>query len=119
MTTSPLFVRFDLDAITPIDDAPAPDCIVAGTPTNRTWLFEETADAKTFSGVWESTPGAWRVSYDEWEFCSILSGHAILHLDGQPPNELRPGDSFVIRPGFSGVWEVRETIRKLFVINMP
>jgi uncharacterized protein len=31
----------------------------------------------------------------------------------------RAGDSFVIRPGFRGVWEVIETTRKDYVIVLP
>jgi len=32
---------------------------------------------------------------------------------------LRAGDSFVLRPGFKGSWEVLETTRKQYVILMP
>jgi uncharacterized cupin superfamily protein len=32
---------------------------------------------------------------------------------------LREGDSFVIRPGFNGLWEVVETTRKVFVVRLP
>ena len=30
--------------------------------------------------------------------------------------QLRAGDSFIIRPGFKGTWEVRETTLKDYVI---
>jgi uncharacterized protein len=29
------------------------------------------------------------------------------------------GDSFVLRPGFTGTWEVLETTTKLYVIQIP
>lgn len=117
--TTPTLVPFDLAAIAPEDDAPPAEKILAGQPTNRTWIVDESVDGKTITGVWESTPGSWRASYDEWEFCSILSGAVVLHPDGEPSRRLGPGDSFVIRPGFDGVWEVIETVRKLFVIRLP
>lgn len=120
MTEGPLFLPFDLSSIEPVDSAPDPDRVVKGAPRHRTWNVEETPDHRIFSGVWESTPGTWRVSYDEWEFCSILAGVSILHEDGaDAPHVLREGDTFVIRPGFQGLWEVVETTRKHYVVRLP
>ena len=70
-----------------------------------------------YAGIWESTPGKWRISYDEWEFCHILSGVSIITEDGGEARSVRAGDSFVIRPGFRGTWEVVETTRKEYVIR--
>jgi uncharacterized cupin superfamily protein len=118
--TAGRFVPFDLTGIEPEDGAPPSDRLVKGDPRTRTWTLEEDEDAGVFSGVWEATPGAWRVAYDEWEFCSIVSGISILHEDGAPaPHVLRAGEAFVIRPGFTGIWEVVETTRKLFVLRLP
>ncbi|WP_181706358.1 cupin domain-containing protein [Chthonobacter rhizosphaerae] len=120
MGSPTLFVPFDLSSIEPEDGSPDPDRIVKGEPRTRTWVVEEHDDGATVTGIWESTPGSWRVSYDEWEFCSILSGVTILHEDGAvTPHVLREGDTFVIRPGFSGIWEVVETTRKMFVVRLP
>ena len=38
--------------------------------------------------------------------------------DGGEPATVRAGDSFVIRPGFRGTWEVIETTRKDYVIRV-
>ncbi|BBE73947.1 cupin domain-containing protein [Oharaeibacter diazotrophicus] len=114
------FIPFDLTAVKPEDGAPAEDRVVKGAPRTRVWLVEETDDGKLFAGVWEATPGTWRVAYDEWEFCTILDGISILHEDGaETPRVLRAGDSFVIRPGFTGLWEVVETTRKNYVVRLP
>lgn len=120
MTDGGRFVPFDLTAVEPEDGAPAEDRVVKGAPRTRTWSIEEADDGRLFAGVWEATPGMWRVAYDEWEFCTILEGVSILHEDGAPaPHVLRAGDSFVIRPGFTGLWEVVETTRKNYVIRLP
>lgn len=120
MTSAARFLPFDLSDIEPEDGAPAPDRVVKGDPRTRTWTLEEAEDGRTLAGVWEATAGTWRIAYDEWEFCSIVSGVSILHEDGAPaPHVLREGDSFVIRPGFTGLWEVVETTRKLFVVRLP
>lgn len=97
--------------------APPTDRIVEGAPLWRSWVFSETADKTTIAGVWESTEGAWRVAYDEWEFCVILSGFSEVVRDGHAPLTLGPGAQLVIEPGFTGLWRVREKTLKSFVIR--
>jgi hypothetical protein len=95
--------------------APAPDRLVAGNPQFTTWNVEE-RDGRLYSGIWRSTPGKWRIEYDEWEFCHILSGVSVISEDGGGATRVAAGDSFVLRPGFRGTWEVLETTTKEYVI---
>lgn len=97
--------------------APAPERIVSGTPTFRTWNVEEQPGG-LYAGIWEATPGKWRIVYDEWEFCHVLSGVSIVTEDGGEARTVQAGDSFVLRPGFKGTWEVVETTRKEYVIRL-
>ena len=90
--------------------------LIAGDPEHRTWLTDEAPGL--WCGVWQSTPGIWRVIYDEWEYFRLTDGHSILTPDGGDPITLRPGDAHVIRPGFTGIWEVVETTTKDFVIRL-
>lgn len=99
------------------ESAPAPDRLIAGNPRFRTWEIDAQPGG-LFAGVWESTAGKWRVVYDEWEYCRILSGVSEVTEDGGAPRRLATGDSLIIRPGFKGVWEVIETTRKEFVIRL-
>ena len=110
------FAALSIAGIDVEEGAPAPDRLISGTPTFRTWNVEE-AEGGIYAGIWESTPGKWRISYDEWEFCHILSGVSIITEDGGEARSVRAGDSFVIRPGFRGTWEVVETTRKEYVIR--
>ena len=113
-------VRFDLDHLgAPEEGAPLPERILAGAPRNKTWILDQTPDGKQFSGVWECSPGKWYAIYDEWEFCSFLSGHLIVTEDGGAPETFRAGDSVVFHPGWRGTWEVIETTRKIFVARYP
>jgi hypothetical protein len=109
----------DLDRRPFESGAPDPARILHGAPQWRTWMLDEGETASRFAGVWESTPGAWRVVYDEWEFCTILEGVSVVTPDGGAPVRLTAGDTFVIHPGFKGVWDVVETTRKSFVIKLP
>ena len=111
------FARLTPDAAPAEHDKPAPDRLVSGDPQFTTWNLEDRDGL--LCGIWQSTPGAWRVAYDEWEYCHILSGHSVLADDTTGERHvLRAGDSIVIRPGFSGVWEVIETTRKDYVIKV-
>src|SRR5262249_9082042 len=101
------------------EGAPDPSGLVEGDPRFRTWNAYESADGKTYGGIWEATPGAWRVSYDEWESCTLLSGHSVVTPEGGRPIELRAGDTLILEPGFTGVWRVVETTRKSYVIRLP
>lgn len=111
-----LFLDISIDGIEPEEGAPAPDRLVLGDPRFRSWNLEE-ADGGLYAGIWESTPGKWRIEYDEWEFCHILAGLSVITEEGDQPRTVRAGDSFVIRPGFRGTWEVVETTRKEYVIR--
>ncbi|MBO6539269.1 MAG: cupin domain-containing protein [Rhizobiaceae bacterium] len=100
----------------PEQGAPAPNRIISGSPASLTWNVEE-APGGLYAGIWEATPGKWRIEYDEWEFCHILSGVSIIEEDGGAARTVRAGDSFVLRPGFKGNWEVVETTRKEYVVR--
>jgi uncharacterized protein len=110
------FLSVSTDGVAPEEGRPDPGRLVKGDPCFRTWNLEERDGL--WSGIWESTPGAWRVVYDEWEFCHIVSGVSVITEDGGEERWLRAGDAFVLRPGFSGVWEVVETTRKEYVIRI-
>jgi hypothetical protein len=68
-------------------------------------------------GVWECTPGGWTiVDRPNTETMMLLGGVArITPADGEPV-ELEEGDVFVLPKGWSGRWDVLETVRKFYVI---
>ncbi|WP_458792255.1 cupin domain-containing protein [Yoonia sp. MH D7] len=95
---------------------PAPEKIVSGDPVFTTWNVEDVDGL--YAGIWQSTAGRWRISYDEWEYCHILEGVSVLHGSDGSRLEVKAGDSFVLRPGFVGEWEVIETTVKEYVIRV-
>lgn len=109
------FLRLET-AIPPETDGPAPDRLIEGAPVFTTWNVEERDGL--YCGTWRSTAGKWRIHYDEWEYCRILEGHSILTGDDGTVHEVRAGDSFILRPGFTGTWEVVETTTKEYVIRL-
>lgn len=105
------------DATAPETSRPDPAKVLAGDPVHTTWNLDE--GRGLHCGIWQSTPGKWRISYDEWEYCRILSGRSVIEGDDGSRMEAGPGQSFVIRAGFTGTWEVLETTRKDYVILLP
>ena len=103
-------------SVAPEVERPAAEKLISGDPVFTTWNLEEKDGL--YAGIWQSTVGKWHVSYDEWEYLRLLKGVSILtDAEGQE-TRLTAGDSFIIRPGFSGTWEVVETTRKDYVIRL-
>jgi uncharacterized cupin superfamily protein len=111
------FVSFDISGIEPEHDQPHPDRLVSGNPKFRSWNIED-RDGNLYAGVWEATPGKWRIAYEEWEYVHVLAGVSVITEDGGAAHTIKAGDSFLIRPGFKGTWEVIETITKQYVIKL-
>lgn len=110
-----LISRVTRDGTTPDVARPDPAKVLSGDPVHTTWNPEDRDGL--FAGLWQSTPGKWRVAYSEWEYFRILSGFSILTGPDGTVTELRAGDSLIIRPGFTGTWEVVETTLKDYVIR--
>lgn len=107
--------RISQDATPPELSRPDPSKVISGDPVHSTWNIEESDGL--YCGLWQSTPGKWRVSYTEWEYVYIQSGRSILTDQMGTATQLGAGDRFIIRPGFEGTWEVLETTLKDYVIR--
>ena len=100
--------------ITPEISRPDPEKVISGDPVHTTWSVEDRSPI--FAGLWHSTSGKWRVSYDEWEYFRLLEGVSVVTDANGQSTTLRAGDAFVIRPGFAGTWEVLDATLKDYVI---
>jgi hypothetical protein len=94
----------------------ARDRLIDGEPIAETKIEYQLGD-KIFVGEWSCGVGAWRVQYDEWEFCEMLDGACELVAEDGVAKRFSRGDRFVIEPGFRGVWRVIEPMKKRFVIR--
>jgi hypothetical protein len=109
-----LLQKIDPAGITPEVSRPDPAKVIAGDPVHTTWNMEDRGGL--YCGQWHSTVGSWRVSYSEWEYCTLRSGISVLIDDQGNETTYRAGDSFIIRPGFTGIWKVVEPTLKDYVI---
>ncbi|GLS20230.1 cupin [Labrys miyagiensis] len=101
---------------TPKASTPAPERLISGNPSFKTWAQDASKGEKVLTGVWEATPGVTHsIKGTTFEFCHILSGLVEIEEKGGETKTYRAGDSFVMKPGFVGVWRTIETVRKIYV----
>jgi hypothetical protein len=96
--------------------APPADRLLGGNPEHKARNYFSDSGGRFFAGIWESTPGRWRVRYTENEFCHLTRGRIRIADSAGQQWSFKAGDSFVIPAGFAGTWEVLEPTAKLYVI---
>ncbi len=111
--TTPRLIDFREQA-TPVEAPFDPARLVAGAPRATVDNRYSDPSQQFHCGIWASTPGTWRVSYSEHEFCHLLEGRVRLTGDDGHSVEFRAGDAFVVPAGFSGTWETIEAARKYY-----
>lgn len=87
--------------------------IVASQSTAQHQINEEVGAS---IGVWESTPGVFRRHLKNREFSHIVSGWCFFTPDGGESVELRAGDAVLFPENCEGTWDIRETLRKTFLL---
>ena len=99
--------------LSPAGQRPGAD---SGDPQLKTLPIESGTDAQI--GIWECEPGGWPVvNRPNTETCYILSGKARL-TDEESGRviEITAGDFVTLPPGWTGRWDVIETVRKAYAI---
>jgi len=100
----------------PRENEPMPERLISGAPKFKTWAQDEAKDGTVLTGVWEATPGVTKsIKGETFEFCHILAGVVEITPDSGEPVIYRAGDSFVMKPGYTGTWKTIETVRKIYV----
>jgi len=95
----------------PVNDAlstPAPQASLA--------QHQDVAPVQAQIGIWECTPGQMRRSVTGREFSHILTGQATFTPDGGAPVALGPGDAVLFPANCQGTWDIKQTVRKTYVI---
>jgi uncharacterized protein len=72
-------------------------------------------------GVWECPPCVFRDHQTSTSTAQILCGHGyLIHEATGERIELKPGVQFAASPdGSAVIWDIRETIRKFYVLHEP
>jgi uncharacterized cupin superfamily protein len=86
----------------------------AGSPMTATRVLHDAGPLQV--GIWECTPGGWAIERRaNTEIVHILAGRGRITDADDTVHELAPGVAMVLPAGWSGRWDVTETIRKLYV----
>lgn len=115
MTTK--IIPFPTDPIEGAEWTPtAPEKIISGHPQSAYKILYTGKTEEFAAGIYECTPGKWKIRYTEDEFCTLVEGIVRLTNDKGEMQEFRAPASFLIPAGFSGTWEAIGKIRKFFVL---
>jgi hypothetical protein len=68
-------------------------------------------------GLWQCTPGKWRLSIPRDEFCHFISGRATYVRDDGEIIEVRPGTCVHFPAGWTGICTVHETMRNVYMLR--
>ena len=67
-------------------------------------------------GLWECSPGRFRRQVKSSETMHVLSGEAVFTPDNSEPIVLRQGEVHFFPADTTGVWEIRSTLRKMYIL---
>jgi uncharacterized protein len=101
--------------------APVPVPVPVGDPVPavRSKAVAAEANPRTRSGVWECSPGRFRRQVTQAEFCHFTAGECTFTPENGAPIEIRAGDALFFPPNSLGVWDIRTTARKVFIVFDP
>ena len=95
------------------DWGPLEEAIGAPVATHGVELW---ASGAASAGIWQCTPGPSHWVLDTNEVIYLVSGRMTVTPDGGEPREIGVGDVAVFPLGWSGTWEIHETVRKVYSI---
>jgi hypothetical protein len=74
-------------------------------------------DGKVELGIWEVTPGSFQGGTDgSYELMHFVAGRGTITAADGAVTEIKPGVVMLCPDGWSGRWNVRETVRKTYAV---
>ncbi len=93
--------------------------VLEGKPTHAGRFDLGGFGMRTMAGVWECTPGKFQYTYPGDEICTLLAGKLRVTDENGKVHNYKAGDIFYTRKSEVAVWEILETVRKVFFIHDP
>jgi len=88
---------------------------VAGEPYESWHVISD--DGQVELGIWEVTPGSFRGETDGiYEQMHFVAGSGTITDGDGVVTDIHPGVVMLCPDGWSGTWDVRETIRKTYAV---
>ena len=92
----------------PLEEATGPEMTTSGI---QVW-----ADGGASGGIWQCTPGPSHWSLQTNEVIHLVAGRMTVTPDDGESTEIGAGDMAVFPRGWSGSWDIHETVRKVYAI---
>ena len=99
-----------------VDWGPIPTMITGQSHTSGR-LLHKGPDGRSECGLWVCTPGTWRCTVTRDEFCHFLAGRCTYTADDGEVVEITPGTAAFFAEGWTGVCQVHETVKKVYMIR--
>ena len=80
-------------------------------------LWKGAEDGLPEAGIWECTPGSWRLELPRDELCHFVFGRATYEADDGEVIEVTPGTVAHFREGWTGRVTVHETVRSVYMLR--
>ena len=96
---------------------PPAEVVAQGDPRSKTWVAENfDSEGSVSTGIWTAEPGTLKVkSYPVDEVFTVLSGKIEVTNEDGSVVHIAPGQSCLLRKGWSGLFRTVESTRKCFV----
>ena len=102
-----------LDEYGPI--SPSIGIALDGPMTHRGKIFWSSSDGSVNCGLWGVDAGRFSCSFDgEGEMVHVVQGEIVATSEDGSIVRLTAGDVYTFTPGWKGIWEMREPMRKFF-----
>ncbi|KVC97189.1 hypothetical protein WL28_17135 [Burkholderia ubonensis] len=88
----------------------------SGAPTTSGLQVVIAGREKIDTGVFECTPGVYRRGVEQAEVMHFIAGSGSFTEDGQETIHFTQGDTLFFEANTKGVWQIDESIRKIYVI---
>lgn len=90
--------------------------VLEGKPEASYCVIGHSEDGRSYSGVWECTPGKFRVNYEWEETIYVLDGNVTIEEENGDVREFKSGDIVHFPKGLRCIWTVHKTIRKTYTL---
>jgi uncharacterized cupin superfamily protein len=94
----------------------APEKVLSGMPRCTYKILYTDPSKEFYTGVYECSPGKWRVHYEEDEFCALHEGHVRITTADGLMYEFKAPECYTLPAGFDGTFEALTYVRKYFAI---
>ena len=96
--------------------AASPVAVPLGEPVAQTRAYAVERTDQVETGIWECTPGRFRRQVEHAEYSYIVSGEGRFTPDEGQAVEFRAGDALYFAAATQGTWDIRQTVRKTYLI---